>query len=544
MKKIGTFIPLVALLVLASCTTTKGGLFKQVVNSTAPPKGSSSVEVQSSDTNPEQTGLEVQTTPSDAQVYLNDSFIGDTPLLYTDFQAGSYKITIRKRGYYENVRWLNLDPTAYTILQTDLAPKMGYIVISSTPSNAEITIDGEQYQAGVQQVPVGHHVVRVREFGFEDWTRDIIIQENQTVQLNAQLVKAPFRISGLATSRRVLNPANPGLLGKLTVSFEVSTYGSGAATITDSAGKQVFNRAFPQFTQREQSFTWNGRDASDALLPDGSYTIHLQGRENASSPPSSEEVTVTIDRGAFVGIRSMLSGTSGLLFSATPEVLPPSSYSFGSLAIAHIEAAGAIVPVQLYLRAVPYPGIEIDGQGTMQLTSAGNVPYSVGASGKFSLIRPSSQSGFQAAVSVKATYQSGTTADTLTNFSGISLGAPIEYRFGPAALVLMPEVIAAPYPASYSSSSSAFAPTFWGYGRGGVFLDFGSFMTGLSAAVRTQPFSQGLGLASVPLAGGWELHWLIPNTQLVLSGAVTGEYSPGSNGGYYLMAGAGVSFVN
>lgn len=544
MKKIGTCILLVAFLVLASCTTTKGGLFKQVVNSTSPPQGSSSVEVQSSDTNPEQTGLEVQTTPSDAQVYLNDSFIGDTPLLYTDFQTGSYKITIRKRGYYESVRWLNLDPTAYTILQTDLTPKMGYLVISSTPSNAEITIDGEQYSAGVQQVPVGQHVVRVREFGFEDWTRDVTIRENQTVQLDAQLVKAPFRISGLATSRKVLNPANPGLLGKLKVSFQVSTYGSGEASITDSRGNRVFRRAFPHFARREQSFTWNGRGANGSMLPDGSYTIRLQGRENESSPSSTKETAVTIDRGAFVGIRSMLSGTSGLLFSGTPEVLPPSSYSFGSLAIAHVEAAAAVVPVQLYVRAVPHPGIEIDGQGTVQLTSVGSVPYSVGAAGKLSLIKPSSRSGFQAAVSVKATYQSGTTADTLTNFSGISLGTPLEYRFGPAAVVLMPEVIAAPYPASYSASTPAFAPTFWGYGRGGVFLDFGSFMTGLSAAVRTRPFNQGLGLASVPLAGGWELHWLIPNTQLVLSGAVTGEYSPGSNGGYYLMAGAGVSFVN
>ncbi|HUX20525.1 MAG TPA: PEGA domain-containing protein, partial [Spirochaetia bacterium] len=211
MKKIASFVSVVAFLALASCATTKGSLFQQVISSSPPSQGSSSVEVQPSDTNPVQTGLEVQTNPSDAQVYLNDLFIGDTPINYTNFQAGSYKITISKLGYYDNVRWLNLDPKAYTIIQTDLTPKTGYLLVTTNPIAAEVLIDGQQSQPGAHEVPVGHHVVTVRAFGFDDWTRSVDVQENQTIQLNAELAKATFRINNLSLSRQVLNPLNPGL---------------------------------------------------------------------------------------------------------------------------------------------------------------------------------------------------------------------------------------------------------------------------------------------------------------------------------------------
>lgn len=544
MKKALPFISLVAFLALSTCATTKGSLFRRVIDSSSAPQASSAVEIESSDSNPPQTGLEVQTDPSDAQVYLNGIFIGVTPLVYTDFQTGTYKITISKRGYRENTRWLNLDPTAYTILQADLMPKIGYLLISAVPSTAEITIDGVTSESGVHQIPVGLHTVRIQAFGYEDWTRDVDVRENQTVRIQAALSRARFRVSGLSASRAVLNPLNPGLLGTVTLSFQVSSSGEGTLTIDNSQGRTVFRRRFPRFTERNQTFVWDGRGENGNSVPDGRYRIIVSGRQTGAAGSSSETVTLTIDRRTFVELRSVLSGTSGLLFSATPEVLPASSYSIGSIALAHIDSSGAIVPVQVSVRAVPYPGIEIDGQATVQIMSTNTVPYSVGVAGKFPLVRSSTRHGFSAALTLKGTYLSGTNADTLTNFSGLSVGAPLEYRIGPVGIVVMPEVIAAPYAATYTAVAGPVAPTFWGYGRGGLFLDLGSFATGVSAAVKTRPFSQGFGPATVPLAAGWEVHWLIPDTQLVITGAVAGEYSPGPTGGYYLMAGAGIGFIN
>ncbi len=545
MKKIASFLPLVVLLALASCATTAGTAFRQVLDSSPPPReGSSSVEVQPADTKPEQTGLEVQTTPSDAQVYLNDTFIGDTPLIYTAFRAGTYRITISKRGYYDSVRWLNLDPTAYTLVQTDLSPKVGYLSISTSTANAEITVDGNGVGPGVEPVPVGTHRIRIRAFGFEDWSETVEVYENQTVTVNAVLTKAPFRISGLSESRTVLNPLNPGRLGQVVFSFEVSTHGVGNLVVMSSDGRSVFQYQFPQFNDREQSYRWDGRATDGKPLPDGNYRITVSGRESTASAASTRSLSLEINRGSYIGLRSQLSGVSGLLFAGTPEVLPISSYSISSLAIAHLDSTGALVPVQVAVRAVPHAGVEIDGQAAVELKSSNSIPVSGGLAGKFLLTNPKSPYGFSAAITVKGTYVSLTASDILTNFTGLSLGFPFEYRIGPVGFVFMPDLIAAPYPASYTSAPPIFLPTFWGYGRGGMFLDFGSLVTGGSVALRTQPFSQGLGFSTRLLDAGWEIHWLIPNTQLVLSCAATIEYSPDPTIGFFGMAGAGLGFVN
>lgn len=544
MKTVVSILLVATALVLASCATTRGSLFKRVLNSSPSSGGSSSVEVQPSSTKPEQTGLDVETVPTDAQVYLNGTFIGDTPLIYTNFSAGTYKITISKRGYYDKVQWVNLDPSAYTLVQADLAPKVGYISVTTEPTNATITIDGSPMLSAIQQVPVGNHTVRAGAFGYDDRVEAVDVRENQTVDLRLTLTKAAFRFSDLTVSKKILNPLNPGLLGEVTLSFDVSTYGEGSLRIANSSGKAVFRHGLPPFVDRRQSFRWDGRSPDGKLLPDGDYRLTVSGRGKGSTAASSESVSLEINHGAFIGLRSVLSGVSGLLYAGTPEVLPVSSYSVSSLLLAHVEAAGALVPIQIALRAVPAKNIEIDGQAAALLKSTNTVPFSAGVAGKFSLVRPRSRDGFSTAVTLKATYVSLTTSDTLTNFSGISIGAPLEYRLGPFGIVLMPEVIVAPYPATYATAPSSISPTFWGYARGGLFLDFGSLVTGVSAALRTEPFDQGFGLAQVPLAAGWEVHWLIPGTQLVLTGAVAGEYSPDPTIGFYGMAGAGVGFVN
>lgn len=544
MKTIASILLAATALILASCATTKGSLFKRVLDSSQPTSGSSSVEVQPSSTKPEQTGLEVQTVPSDAQVYLNSTFIGDTPVIYTNFSAGTYKITISKRGYYDNVQWVNLDPAAYTLVQADLAPKIGYISVMTNPSNAKVSIDGSPMLSTVQQVPVGAHTVRARAFGYDDRTETVYVHENQTIDLRLKLPKAVFRISNLSASRTVLNPLNPGLLGEVKLSFEVNTYGDGSVHISNPSGESVYEQNLPGFVDRQQSFRWNGRSPDGKLLPNGVYRVTISGRGKGTAAPSSQSLDLEINHGAFIGLRSLLSGVSGLLYTGTPEVLPVSSYSVSSLLLAHIEAAGTLVPIQISFRAVPAKNLEIDGQAAALLESTSSVPFSAGVAGKLSLFHPRSRDGFSGALTLKGTYVSLTASDTFTNFSGISIGAPFEYRLGPFGVVLMPEVIAAPYPATYTAAPSAISPSFWGYARGGLFLDFGTLVTGVSAALRTEPFSQGLGLAEVPLAAGWEVHWLIPGTQLVLTGAVAGEYSPNPSIGFYGMAGAGVGFVN
>ncbi len=600
----------VAAALLVSCATTKGSLFKSVAASegaaqpsrapaqsgptivpSTPPPGPAQPIGQATTTSQtpqaagqSQPGLKIDSQPEGAHVYVNDRYIGDTPLFYTGFGAGTVRLTLERTGFYRSDQWINLDPASYATISVQLQAITGYLRLSVAPPAAEprVTVDTQVIQPGVTQLPIGPHVLTVSAFGYEDYQTPIDIEPHATVSLAVQLVPATFRLFDLSLSRPILNPANPGQLGEVEISFKVSAPGTGNVTITSGGGQVVFRKELPPFRKREQLVVWDGRAADGSPLPDGLYRIVAEGSgkaaaaaealsasastaaggagsgSTAASPApativtSSMETSLRISSAAIIAPRSLFSGTSGLLFAATPEVLPLGSFEVEALGLAHVESIGALVPLQLGVRFTPVSGLEIDAQGTAEIGNPAVTPYAVGAAGKLSILPIGPEGGFGVAATAKATYLAGTTADILTNFTGLSLGVPLAYRIGPLALVLDPELILSPFQVSYQgslesssstgSSSGQPALSSWGYGRLGLMLDFGSIMSGLSASIRTLPFSDGLGLDPVPLEAGWELHWLLPNSNLVVTAAAAGEFSPSL--GYYLMAGAGIGLLH
>ena len=130
--------------------------------------------------------------------------------------------------------------------------------------------------------------------------------------------------------------------------------------------------------------------------------------------------------------------------------------------------------------------------------------------------------------------------DTQTNFTGLSGGVTASVSAGPVALVIAPEITVSPVKVSYSSTPD---PGFyiWGYGRAALLLDMGATMIGVSAALRTTTFDEGISI-DYPFSAGIELHWLIPGTGMFITGIVSGEFSNPDN--YYINAGGGIGIIN
>ncbi len=500
-------------------------------------------------------GIKFISEPEGAHVYINNLYIGDTPLFYTGYQPGQVKISIQLDGYHPSDRYIDLDPTSYTTVDVQLNPISGFLNLSLSPKGvaAAISVDDLPSKSGMTELPVGQHSLHIEAFGYKDFDAQFDIADNRTTPLAVALAVAPFKLSKLAISRPVLDPANPGVLGTLEISFQASGPGSGSVSIADRTGRLVWTDRLPPFTARLQAVAWNGRDSGGRELPDGAYSVTVEGASGGATDRLAG--AVEISHAALIGYRSMLSGVSGLLFVGSPEILPPSSFQIGVISLGHFEAAGELIPIQLSGRFVPASGVELDVQGSLELGSVAVAPYSIGAAAKLRLLGEGA-SGFSAALSVKGTYLDGTTADTLTNFTGLSVGAPLEYRIGPFGVLVMPEVTVSPFFVSSlgltadggtDSDNGALNASLnvWGYGRGGLFLDFGSIVTGVSAALRTEPFAEGLGLDTVPLTGGWEIHWLPPEGNLVLSADVESEYSPSPAAGAttYLLVGAGIGWI-
>ena len=144
---------------------------------------------------------------------------------------------------------------------------------------------------------------------------------------------------------------------------------------------------------------------------------------------------------------------------------------------------------------------------------------------------------------IKGSFVSNDTEDTLTNFTGFSVGMPMQLVLGPFQLLAGPEFIISPERVVYRSSETFPEKNVyvWNYFRAGIALQWKYWGAGISAAVRMLPYTEGFGI-HWPLPAGVEAHFLIPGTQVVLLLQGAGEFS--FRAGYYLLIGLGAALLN
>lgn len=554
----------VAVLLLGACATTGGTGFQPVREEAArreaekpngkdaedqpqekPPAEKPASGAEEEEEEPEY-GIRVVTRPSGADVSVNREFVGRSPIIVTDLTPGTYRLAIEKAGFHGEVRWVELTKDTLVVIDADLEPITGFLAVTTEPADAAVHADGEQLDSTVTELPVGEYRLTVRAFGYEPFTRRVSIEDGETTRLHVALETAEFDVEGFSLSRRAFSPTNPGRLGTTRFSFRVTAPGSGSITVLDAEGSAVWTHRFSDFRTWEQGVTWDGRTAEGEPLPDGEYSVLLSaGGEGAGTGVVRERLLI-IDRSRGISYRAMLSGSPGLLYAPTPEVLPLGSYQATGTVVGHrmdpAPADGGLTyrfPVQGALRIGLGRRVEAGVQATAFVQDSQDLPFSAGVSVGRLLFSGAGVPALSLGVSAKATYYAGSNTDTLTNFVGAGLALPVLAAVPPLRLVLAPEVFVSPTTVAYGSELPEPGPAVWAYGRAGLFIDQGGYILGASVAGRSRPFSQPLGIA-FPLAAGLEAHWMIPGSYAYVSAMVLGEFFAS---GYYLMAGGSLGFI-
>jgi hypothetical protein len=537
-----------AALLLAGCATAKGSLFsdtqKADAASAAPvvDAGSQTAPPSPPAEKPDK-GLRIVTDPPGVAVIIGLEPAGVTPLLVEGLSPGSYRVMLHKAGFHTVVVWLDYDgsPLVYAATLTEIT---GFVRVDATPPDATVLLAGSRLSPEGARVRVGTYDVTVRAFGYEERTERVEVREDALTTLAVVLSRASFALSSLDATRRVFSPANYGSLGSTRISFRVTAPGSGTVRILSADGTEVARHELPAFDTWEQVVVWDGRDATGVPVADGTYRVLVRATGADGVAPPSLELALSVDAGAVIAYRSLLSGGAGTLYAPTPETLPAGSAQVSLLALAHAEIGPAPVayriPVALGLRVGLGPA-EVDVEAGTYLSSAvdpGSVPLLASVSGRYALIRPRGAVGIGAAIGARATYQALST-DTLTNYSGLAVSAPLLLRIRPVSIVLTPELIGSWTRVSYADAPAA-GFWMWGYCRAGIVVDAGPLVVGVSSALRLAPFSEGLAV-SLPLPVGAEVHFTIPGTQIVLTLAAVAEIVDASS--FYVMVGGGFGFL-
>ncbi len=137
----------------------------------------------------------ITSTPSGAEVFLNDADLGRTPLERVEVRGGG-TLRLEKADYLPLERSLGEDESR---LDLRLVPAPYSVSVSTDPSGAAILLDGTKVGVSPRTLQVpgqGRHQLEIRADGYEPWT---------TILSRREALPAPIRMRKLG-SPEDLNP--------------------------------------------------------------------------------------------------------------------------------------------------------------------------------------------------------------------------------------------------------------------------------------------------------------------------------------------------
>ncbi len=135
---------------------------------------------------PQTTGyLTVTSSPSGADVYVDGSYRGYTPMTIGNLVVGAHTLELRLAGYQKSTQTVQIYSGQTTTKNVGLSPSTpttGSVAVQSYPSGASIYLDGN-YQGNtyandyfdIVGVATGTHSILLRKQGYNDYTATISV---------------------------------------------------------------------------------------------------------------------------------------------------------------------------------------------------------------------------------------------------------------------------------------------------------------------------------------------------------------------------------
>jgi hypothetical protein len=162
------------------------------------------IPLSSNPSNPSGLGgaLQISTIPSGASAYVDNAYMGPTPLTVQALTTGPHTVVLKLSGYQDSTPTVTIYSQTTTPLFVNLIPLSsnpsnpsglgGALQISSTPSGATIYIDGMSQgttPATISGLSAGSHTVKLTKNGYVDYSTTSFVTGGQTTPLDVQLVQ-------------------------------------------------------------------------------------------------------------------------------------------------------------------------------------------------------------------------------------------------------------------------------------------------------------------------------------------------------------------
>jgi tRNA A-37 threonylcarbamoyl transferase component Bud32 len=134
--------------------------------------------------------ITVQSSPSEADVYLDNIKKGTTPITINDVPVGSHKIKLRKQDYDDKEVTVAVSAGQTINVDEPLNIKTGSITVNSDPSGAEVYLDNTDKGSTpmtVYDVPVGSHIIKLKKENYDDILKTITVTSGTNIRITENL---------------------------------------------------------------------------------------------------------------------------------------------------------------------------------------------------------------------------------------------------------------------------------------------------------------------------------------------------------------------
>ncbi len=142
-------------------------------------------------------GVLVLNIAEQAEVYINNQFIGEAPLRdrFISLHPGSYNIVVKKEGYKSWVKKVEVPGNGEIHLSASLLRRTGILIIRPNIAGTDVFVDGVRKEIsplleGIRFTP-GEHTIRITKRGFFPWERTVVVWEDKKITVNPSLQQKP-----------------------------------------------------------------------------------------------------------------------------------------------------------------------------------------------------------------------------------------------------------------------------------------------------------------------------------------------------------------
>ena len=230
----------------------------------------------------------LETTPSEATVYVDEKPVGKTPMKNLILAPGEHSVIIKKEGYEDIAEKGNIKEGTFENAKITMELRKGKVDVSTTPSGAAVIVD--EVNLGTTPVTIklkpGTYTLNIRKPGYKPTQKEVRLRSDSHISeeftLEADKVKCFLDVRGYFAKIKIKNSSGDEEMKTFIVDQSLLF-----AKVKDLLEKQPFVELVPKqadarvtilfevVPQAQMKFSIKIKDSKNAVAP---YQTTLTGK--------------------------------------------------------------------------------------------------------------------------------------------------------------------------------------------------------------------------------------------------------------------------